>query len=137
MSEFPTVSDELHRKTLDALAWLADQREAGDVSEREFYTAIRTLFIAVSGMVPTDVIEMLSMEEPELTDRALILMREGDPQAVVISPLVKEMGYGIFTNDSRKPFVAKSKSLVIGSEEGDRWLHNTLGKFKEKGFHHL
>ena len=62
---YPTIAEEIHRKTLDALVWLLDRKERGLVTEQEYYVAIQTLFIAVSGLVSEDIFEMLSMDEPE------------------------------------------------------------------------
>lgn len=61
---YPTIAEELHRKTLKAIATLLEKREREEISEWEYYIAITALFEAVSGLVPEDVFELLSMDEP-------------------------------------------------------------------------
>lgn len=61
---YPTIAEELHRKTVNAIVTLLEKRERGEISEWEYYIAITALFEAVSGLVPEDVFELLSMDEP-------------------------------------------------------------------------
>ena len=61
---YPTIAEELHRKTLSAIATLLAKRETGAITEWEYYIAIQALFEAVSGLVPQDVFELLSTDEP-------------------------------------------------------------------------
>jgi len=65
MSEYPTIREELHRKTLDSIEWTLKQEENGILTPYERYHVFQALFIAVSGLVPQDVFELLSQEEPE------------------------------------------------------------------------
>jgi hypothetical protein len=63
MGAFPTVAEELERKVVDSLVTLHSAHERGEVTERELFVAIRTLSEAVSGLVPRDVMALLSMDE--------------------------------------------------------------------------
>jgi hypothetical protein len=63
-SQYPTIAEELHRKTVNAIVTLLEKREREEISEWEYYIAIQALFEAVSGLVPEDVFELLSMDEP-------------------------------------------------------------------------
>lgn len=75
MSDYPTIREELHRKTLDSLAWILSQQEVGVLTEYEAYHCMQALFIAVSGLVPRDVFEDLSMDEP--SDKAITIPKGG------------------------------------------------------------
>lgn len=75
MSELPTIREELHRKTLDALAWVYGQQDVGLLTDYEVYHCVQALFIAVSGLVPRDVFEDLSVDEPN--NKAITIPRGG------------------------------------------------------------
>jgi hypothetical protein len=64
MADYPTIAEELHRKSLDALIWLAEEHEKGKIDDVQMYIAVEAIFKAVSGLVPQDVFELMSMRDP-------------------------------------------------------------------------
>jgi len=144
MTDYPSIHEDLERKTLGALANLALRREQGYITEREYFNTVRTLFMAVGGLISTEVTDLLSMEEPEdmwsgryKSDHAWLLMRENNSKAVVIRPMPDNKGYGIYTNDTDKPLLARTVPFEVGSKEAEKWLSKTLQKFQSKGYTYL
>lgn len=134
-SEYPTIADELHRKTLDAIAWLAEQRECGLMDEHEFHKALQAVHIAVGGLVPHDVYLMLSHEEPRRHHRSHLLYRDVDGRLIYIRAMLFDKGYQIFTFvNGEFTELGHSRPFTVGSEEADNWLANVITKLQRKGF---
>ena len=61
----PTVTDEINRKTVEAMEWLVHARDQHKITGAEFDTAIQAIWIAVSGLVDKDVTGFLSEAESQ------------------------------------------------------------------------
>lgn len=64
-NEFPTVGEELNRKTFETMEWLFTGVEKGRLTEQEFSTGIDTLFMAVSGLVGNEFMDMFTAADHE------------------------------------------------------------------------
>jgi hypothetical protein len=67
VSQHPTLFEELNRKSVDALVWLAEGEESGSLSPDQVYVARQALFMALSGLVEREIGQMLS-SAPPMTD---------------------------------------------------------------------
>lgn len=56
----PSLSEEIHRKAMDALVWIEHSVETGSISQSEAYVSTQALFIALSGLVGPMVSSLLS-----------------------------------------------------------------------------
>lgn len=82
--EYPTVAEELHRKTLLALERLTIRHEKDEIDDWEYYTAIQGIFDTVSGLVPEDVYELMSMDEPKSKGKAKIMKNDEGKTVIII-----------------------------------------------------
>lgn len=56
----PTLQEELDRKVHETLTWLIHGLEIGRITKTEFSTSIDALFMAVSGLVENDFIQIIT-----------------------------------------------------------------------------
>lgn len=63
------LSDELERKTLEALSSLLEDFEQGIVSPSQAACGLRALFTATSGLVSKDIFEMMSTASAQINAR--------------------------------------------------------------------
>lgn len=56
----PTLYEELNRKTVDTLVWLTEQQDRGTLTPEQVNAGTQALWMAVSGLVSRDVMELLS-----------------------------------------------------------------------------
>lgn len=61
----PSLREELNRKTFETIEWLFSGVEKGRLTEQEFSVAIDALFMAVSGLVGQEFLEMFSAADAE------------------------------------------------------------------------
>jgi hypothetical protein len=54
------LSEELNRKTLEAIEWLVSRFEQGQLLESQLLTGLDTVFMTVSGLVDFEVIRVLT-----------------------------------------------------------------------------
>lgn len=59
-TKHPSVYEELNRKVVDALVWLEESQASGELTPEQAYAARQALFIAVSGLLSSDVNALLS-----------------------------------------------------------------------------
>lgn len=62
----PTVRDELNRKSIDAVEYLVKKHVGGEISDEAYSVALDTLFIAVSGIVREDFIDLITAAGDEV-----------------------------------------------------------------------
>jgi hypothetical protein len=60
IAELPTLREELDRKTLETIQWLVRSTESGAITGDQLSVAVDTLFMAVSGLVDADFINMFT-----------------------------------------------------------------------------
>jgi hypothetical protein len=65
----PSIYEELNRKTVDALVWLEESLEQGELTPEQGYAARQALFMALSGLLSPDVNSLLSSA---LVDRSAV-----------------------------------------------------------------
>lgn len=51
MSEIPVLQDEINRKAMDTLTWLALSLQRGSITPEQYSTGVDALWMAVSGLV--------------------------------------------------------------------------------------
>ena len=61
----PTVTDELNRKTIEAMLWLAEKRDSGEITDSDFYLGAEIAFMITSGLVDKDIAALTWTNEPE------------------------------------------------------------------------
>lgn len=70
MAKWPTLKEELDRKTLDALEWLDGAHERGEIDDHALGTGAHAIFTAVTGLVDREIgeiITQLSAKAPRKT----------------------------------------------------------------------
>jgi hypothetical protein len=60
MSDWPTLKEELDRKTLDALEWLDGAHERGEIDDHALGAGAHAIFTAVMGLVDKDISEIVT-----------------------------------------------------------------------------
>ena len=63
----PTVQEELDRKTFETLEWLFSAVQRGKLTQDQFSTGVDTLFMAVSGLLGQDFIDLITAAQKECT----------------------------------------------------------------------
>lgn len=58
--DIPTLSEELNRKSFETLEWLTIAVEQGRITAHQFSTGIDVLFMAVSGLVKQEFVELVT-----------------------------------------------------------------------------
>ena len=66
MSEYPTIREEVERKSVDTAIWLMEQHQNGAITDEQFYIGQQVLFMAISGLVGREVFELISTDMPEM-----------------------------------------------------------------------
>ena len=66
MSEFPTIREEIERKSVDTAVWLLEKHEAGEITDEQLFIGQQVLFMTISGLVGQEVFELVSAEMPEM-----------------------------------------------------------------------
>lgn len=91
-NEVPTTAEELNRKTVEALAQMADGYEKVMMSEESFYQFLRAIDLVTSGLIDNDVSSWLSDNlkehcQPRIERR---VFRAGTKVTVVLTRIVTE-----------------------------------------------
>lgn len=60
MSDFPTLREELDRKSFETIEWLSDSLRAGKISEAQYSTGIDALFMATSGLTDESIADLIT-----------------------------------------------------------------------------
>lgn len=60
---YPSTAEELHRKSMDTLMWLVKSMNEGQLTDNEYSLGIDTLFMAVSGLVNEEFIDLITEAE--------------------------------------------------------------------------
>ena len=71
----PTVQEELDRKTFETLEWLFGAVRRGNLTQDQFSTGVDTLFMAVSGLLGKDFIDLITAAQAECSNEAPVLKR--------------------------------------------------------------
>ena len=79
---WPSVSEELSRKTVQALVALEKQRLSGEITVREHFLSVRAIFNATSGLVPEEVMDAMALSEPVVET---IILAKPDASMIVVS----------------------------------------------------
>lgn len=71
----PTVQEELDRKTFETLEWLFGAVRRGNLTQDQFSTGVDTLFMAVSGLLGKDFIDLITAAQAECSDTKPVMKR--------------------------------------------------------------
>ncbi|WKZ86277.1 hypothetical protein N5B55_04825 [Ralstonia pickettii] len=71
----PTVQEELDRKTFETLEWLFSAVQLGKMTPDQFSTGVDTLFMAVSGLLGKDFIDLITAAQQECSDTKPLMKR--------------------------------------------------------------
>jgi hypothetical protein len=119
VSSIPTLFEELNRKSVDALTWLAEGEESGELRPDQVYVARQALFMALAGLLSSDVNELLSASMPDEAppeievwlkdDRAMsVLVRQGNKRVTAsLATIGKIVSHrGVDTGGSKETIAA-------------------------------
>ncbi|MET2951276.1 hypothetical protein ABXV18_24650 [Vibrio owensii] len=92
MNDVPSTAEELNRKTVEALAQMANNYEKGMMSEESFYQSLTAINLVTCGLIDEDVSEWLSNNlkehcHPRIERR---VFRAGTKVTVVLKRVVTE-----------------------------------------------
>lgn len=144
MSSIPTLFEELNRKSVDALTWLAEGEESGELRPDQVYVARQALFMALAGLLSPDVNELLSASMPDrappqvevwlLNDRAIsVLVRQGDERVTASLATIGKVishravdtdgsqGAARAVNGFRKHLMANGYKSLAESSGDEKW----------------
>lgn len=127
-STIPTVTDELNRKTVDAMLWLIEQRDSGKITEDEFYLGAEMAFMIVNGLVDRDIAEMTWVKPPESYAKRseLAVLRKNDDLLVLRRVLT--------SNQVRPILVRNGRFATLKPSEGVKSLSELLSRMTSKGW---
>jgi hypothetical protein len=60
MPDFPSLREELDRKSSEAMEWLIGSCEKGLISEAQFSTGVDVLWLALAGLVKKEFVELVT-----------------------------------------------------------------------------
>jgi hypothetical protein len=122
------VTDELNRKTVEAMLWLVEQRESGRITESDFYLGAEVAFMIVNGLVDKDIAEMTWVPAPEnyksRTETA-VLRKQDD-----LLLLRRNMS----SNQVRPILIRNGRLASLKPSEGVTSLSSILKKMQAKGW---
>lgn len=60
VNPLPTLREELDRKAFEAIDWLATSFDQGKLTNAQYAAGLEALFMAVSGLVDEDIVDLIS-----------------------------------------------------------------------------
>lgn len=88
--QHPTLFEELNRKSVDALTWLAELEESGQARPDQVYIARQALFMALAGLLASDVNELLSASMPTTAPANIEVWSRKQGEKSIVSFLIRE-----------------------------------------------
>lgn len=66
MTIIPTFQEEIHSKAFETIEWLINSLHQAKITEEQFSTGVNALFMALSGLIPSDLFEIITACQTEI-----------------------------------------------------------------------
>lgn len=134
--EVPSIKDELTRKSVETIDWIVNQNQSGQMSDAQAVVAMQTVFSVASGLVGSEVNELIADCRPTSLSRDVIRRVFVDEQNQSMFVFSWEVGTKLIRiSSSAKGASPTSREIVVSSAAiGMSQFHAACGSLLRKGF---
>jgi len=85
LPRLPTIREELDRKAFETIDWLITSYDKGKLTEPQFRCGLDALFMATSGLVDADVVDLITTASDEVPAKLAVIKRHFVKENLIVT----------------------------------------------------